>query len=67
MSMLKSKGIVRRIIEDEGQTFVSFPNHSGYFQMPDDASLRAKIVESSEKKKEISFTYDKDLKILSVG
>lgn len=64
---MESKGVVRKFFEEKGQLLVSFPNHDGYFHAPaDDAGMRAKITESRDSKKELSFTFDKDLKILSI-
>ena len=64
---MHSKGAVRRIIEEEGELLVSFPNHDGYFTLPPgDDALKAKAVESQEKGKEVVFTFDRDLRILSI-
>ena len=64
---LQSKGIVRNVIEKNGQLLVSFPSHDGYFHVPlGNAELCARIIESRDKKTELSFTFDRDLQILSI-
>ena len=47
---------------------VSFPTHDGYFRVPlGDTALCAQIREAYDNRKEISFTFDRGLKILSVS
>lgn len=41
MDTLESKGVVRRIIEEDGTLLVSFPNHDGYFRVADSANMPA--------------------------
>lgn len=65
MKTLESKGIVRRVVEEDGEFLVSFPGHDGYFNVPD-AVLKQKILEAQEQKKEIAFTYDRELTILEI-
>jgi hypothetical protein len=63
--MLESKGIVRRIIEDQNKFLVSFPTHDGYFYV-DDQALRVQIRKAYTEGREIAFTFDPTLKILSL-
>ena len=47
---------------------VSFPTHDGYFRVPlRDTELCAQIRDAYDNRTEISFTFERDLKILSVG
>ena len=62
--MLKSKGVIGRIIEDKDRFLVSFPNHDGYLHV-DEQDLRDRLRKAQEEGREISFTYDATLKILS--
>ena len=64
-SMLKSKGIVRGIIKDKNKFLVCFPTHDGYFHV-EDKSLRDQIRQAHCEGREISFTFDPTLKILSL-
>jgi hypothetical protein len=69
MNTAESKSIVRSAAEEEGEFLVSFFNHDGYFTVPPSAQaaeLRKKILSAKDSKKEISFVYDRDLKILKV-
>lgn len=63
--MLKSKGIVRGIIEEQNKFLVSFTTHDGYFHV-DDQTLRDQICKAYTEGWEISFTFDPTLKILSL-
>jgi hypothetical protein len=63
--MLKSKGVIRRIIEDQDGFLVSFLTHDGYFHV-DDQTLRVQIRKAHTEGREISFTFDPTLKILSL-
>jgi hypothetical protein len=63
--MLKSKGVVRRIIDRDSQFLVSFPVHACYFQV-EDKSLREKLRAAHRVRREVSFTYDANVRILSV-
>ena len=66
--MIESKGVVRRIFEENGTVFVSFPNHAGYFEFPaDNADMRRKVTESRDLSREISFAFNREAKILFVG
>ena len=65
MSVLKSKGIIRRTIEDPKEFLVSFPTHDGYFHV-DRKSLRDQIRKAHREGREVSFTFDPTLKILSL-
>jgi len=64
-SMLKSKGVVRRIIEDRDKFLVSFPTHDGCFHVEDEI-LRDTLRQAHVERREISFTFDPTLKILSL-
>ena len=63
--MLKSKGIVRGIVEDQNKFLVCFPTHDGYFHV-EDQTLRDQIRNAHREGREISFTFDPTLKILSL-
>lgn len=64
---MESKGVIRKIFEEEGALMVSFPTHDGYFQVPlSEKDLCAKLKEARAAQKEISFTFDRDLKIISI-
>ena len=69
MNTVESKGIVRRVIEEDGEFLVSFPNHDGYFKIPPSAQapeLRKKILDAKAGQREITFVFDKDLNILRI-
>jgi hypothetical protein len=61
--MPQSKGVVRRIIEEDEEFLVCFANHDGYFHV-EEQSLRNTIRKAEGEGREISFTYDPTLKIL---
>jgi hypothetical protein len=63
--MLNSKGIVRRIIEDPKEFLVSFRTHDGYFHVEDE-TLCDQIRKAQHEGREVSFTFDPTLKILSL-
>jgi len=63
--MLQSKGVVRRIVKDHDRFLVSFPKHDGYFHV-DDEILREKIRKAHSESREVFFTFDPTLKILSL-
>ncbi|HEX4266766.1 MAG TPA: hypothetical protein VHY36_02685 [Steroidobacteraceae bacterium] len=64
---MKSKSAVHGFFEKNGILHVAFRVHDGYFQVPlADATLCAKIRASRDGKTEISFTFDRDLKILTI-
>lgn len=65
MKTLESKGTIRRIIEENGEFLVSFPTHDGYFKAPE--HLRAEILKAQAEKREITFSYDRELNILKVA
>jgi hypothetical protein len=70
MNTSESKGIVRRVIEQDGGFLVSFPNHDGYFKIPESdqaADLKQKIRGAQDSKEEISFVFDKELNILKIA
>jgi hypothetical protein len=51
-SILKSKGVIRGIIEDKNEFLVSFPMHDGYFHVKD-AALRDTIRKAHTERREI--------------
>ena len=63
--MLKSKDVIRGIIEDEHKFLVSFRGHDGYFHA-DDEALRDQLRKAHRDGREISFTFDPTLKIESL-
>ena len=63
--MLKSKGTIRKTIEEGDKLLVSFPTHDGYFYVQDQ-DLRQQIRKAGRGGREISFTFDPSLKILSI-
>ena len=67
---MESKDVVRRIIEEDGATLVSFQGHDGYFRVPNSAGaadLKERLLQAQREKKEISFTFDRDLNILKIN
>lgn len=68
--MAESTATVRSITEeDDGSIWVSFFGHDGYFQIPDSENrpaIKARLTEAHNQKSEVSFTYDKDLNILTI-
>jgi hypothetical protein len=69
MDTLKSKGVVRRIIEEDGALLVSFAHHDGYFRVSGSGlpELKERISKAQRDHEEISFTFDKDLNILQIS
>ncbi len=63
--MPESKGVVKKIVEKDGRVLVSFPNHAGYFKLPPDMLDLA--VESREKGRELSFSFDRELNITKIA
>lgn len=62
--MMKSSGTIRRMIEQDGKTLVSFDAHDAYFHAgPDvaDALRQAQSIGMT-----VHFTYDLDLNIVGV-
>jgi hypothetical protein len=69
MQTMESKGVVRRIIEEEEGVSVSFFEHDGYFRISPSgqmAEIKQKIFESAQNKTEIAFVHDKTLNILRI-
>ena len=64
-SVLNSKDIVRRTIEEKDKLLISFCSHDGYFYV-NDRELRKRIVQAELDGREISFTFNPSLKILSI-
>ena len=66
--MTESSGVVRRILDEDGRSFISFTNHDGYFELPaGDAALRGKAREALDTKREIAFSFNREAKILFIG
>jgi len=63
--VLKSKGVVRGFIMEEGKFLVTFLPHDGYFHT-NDRALQKIIRQAHQDGRELSFTFDQDLKILSI-
>ena len=63
--MPEAKDIIRKIVERDGRTLVSFQNHAAYYTLP--AELRAIATASQEKGREVAFSFDKDLLISSLS
>jgi hypothetical protein len=61
----KTKGIVMEVAQFKGKNFALFTHLAGYYELPDD-KLREKAEAAAAAKREISFTHDKQLKILSI-
>ncbi len=62
--MMSSSSHIRRIIEKDGQTLVSFDDHSAYFIAGPDVADALRQAQAAELI--VHFTYDKDLNILGV-
>lgn len=62
--MIKSTARVRRIIEKDGRTLVSFDRHDAYFHADKDVADALRQAEALGLS--VHFTYDADLKILGV-
>ena len=63
--MLHSKGAVHEILNDKGKFLIAFLPHDGIFHT-DDQALQKIIRQAHHDGREISFTFDRDLKILSI-
>ena len=69
MNTVESKGIVQKVIDKNGEFLVAFPDHDGYFQVPESSlapELKEKIFSSQNDEKEITFVFDKELNILKI-
>lgn len=67
---MESKGVVRRIIEEDGGFLVSFSNHDGYFEVSGSAGtreLKERIRKAHRDREEITFSFDRDLNILQIS
>jgi hypothetical protein len=62
--MMQSTSRVRRIIERDGQTLVSFDAHSAYFHAKPDIAEALRQAEAH--RLTVHFTYDADLNIVGV-
>lgn len=62
--MIKSTARIRRIMEQDGKTLVSFDRHDAYFHAEGDVAKALRQAE--ELGLVVHFTYDADLKILGV-
>lgn len=63
--MAESKDIIRKIVERDGRTLVSFRNHAAYYTLPPE--FRAIAASSQQEGREVSFSFDKDLLIQSLA
>jgi hypothetical protein len=63
--MLRSKGVVLEFIEHKGKTLIAFPTHDGLFKV-DDPELLEVLRKAHAEGREVSFTFDPTLKILSI-
>ena len=63
--MPEAKDIIRKIVERDGRTLVSFQNHAAYYTLP--AELRAIAAASREEGREVAFSFDKDLLITTLA
>ncbi len=65
MSVLKSEGKIHEILNKKGKFLVAFLTHDGIFHT-DDRALQERIRQAHQDGREVSFTFDRDLKILSI-
>lgn len=65
MNTASSKGLIRKIDERKGEFWVSFTTHDGYFTTAT-AGLREKLRAAQAAGREVAFTYDRELNILSI-
>lgn len=63
--MPEAKDIIRKIVERDGRTLVSFRNHAAYYALP--SELRALAAEAKEQGREVAFSFDKDLLITALA
>ena len=63
--MPEAKDIIRKIVERDGRTLVSFQNHAAYYTLP--SELRGIAVASQEEGREVAFSFDKELLIQSLA
>jgi len=69
MDKLQSRSVVRRIVEQGGEFMVSFHTHNGYFFVapsPDAPALKERLWKSQREQEEITFTFDRNLRILEI-
>ncbi len=62
--MRETKDIIRKIAERDGRTLVSFRNHAAYYTLP--AELRAIAAASQEAGREVLFSFDGNLVLLTL-
>jgi hypothetical protein len=62
---MKSKGAVHEIFNDKGKFLIAFLPHDGIFHT-DDPALQKIIRRAHQDGREISFTFDPTLKIISI-
>jgi hypothetical protein len=65
MRVLKSKGKIHEILNEKGNWLVAFLQHDGIFHT-DDPALQERIREAHQDGREISFTFDRNLTIISI-
>ena len=63
--MLQSKGAVREIFPYKGKILIAFPKHDGLFHV-DGQHLLDVMRQAHAEGREVSFTFDASLKILSI-
>lgn len=63
--MPEAKDIIRKIVERDGRTLVSFRNHAAYYTLP--AELRKIAAASQEEGREVAFSFDKDMLITALA
>jgi hypothetical protein len=62
---MKSHSPIHGIIEEKGKFLVAFSKHDGYFHA-DDERVRKALLDAHRENREVSFTFDPTLKILSI-
>ncbi|MDI1226211.1 MAG: hypothetical protein PSY14_00805 [bacterium] len=66
--MVEAKDIVRKIVERDGRTLVSFRNHAAYYTLPEGKTeMRAIAAASQEEGREVSFSFDGNLVLLTLN
>lgn len=66
---LETKGMVRKIREGKDECFIAVFPHDGYFTIPGDSRKEEtlnKFRAAYAQKSEISFSYDREMRIVSV-
>ena len=64
---MKSKSVVLDCFERKGEFLICFGSHDGIFKLsPQDTELIAKVRAARDSRQEIAFTYDRELRILTI-